>query len=98
MRLKALLMLVVLLSPNMSVAATPTCKEVLKKADQAIQVQKVEISKLNLALTETRDDNANLRKEVTQAKKDIQAWYHNPWIMGAIGVVAGGLLFTFATR
>lgn len=73
-----------------------TCDEVISKCDAALAAKNKQIQKLELGLTKQTERVADLSQQVEDKNQQLQAWYRNPLIVGALGLVAGAALITWA--
>ena len=83
------------LAPVMSLAdpARPSCDEVLKACDSALEARKLELGLSNTALLQ-RDGQVNdLKVQLKDTQDSLNAWYRNPYIMIGLGLLTGAVLF-----
>jgi hypothetical protein len=73
-----------------------TCEEVISKCDSALEAKNKQIKKLELGLTTQTERVADLSSQLEDKNQELQAWYRNPFVVGALGLVAGAAVITFA--
>jgi hypothetical protein len=73
-----------------------TCEEVIAKCDAALAAKNTQIKKLELGLTAQTERVADLSSQLEDKNSQLQAWYRNPFVVGALGLVAGAAIITFA--
>lgn len=78
--------------------ATATCEQSLALCDTAVNVcgdlvdkQKTEIGLCRLGLTQSLNHSAMLDLELKDTQESLNAWYRNPFVMVALGLVVGGV-------
>lgn len=74
------------------------CNAALRKADQVIADKQHTIDLQDKALADCRSDNTNLQLSLTQRIDSDSNILKNPWFDGALGVIAGVVLMSFAGR
>lgn len=81
-----------------SLAAPPTCDDVLNSCDSALKAKQRELDLADLGVKIRDEDRERLQKENTQLRDRGQAWYSNPFVFAALGVIAGAYIGARATR
>lgn len=76
--------------------ARVTCEEVLDKCGQAVEAKNKHIQKLELGLAKQTERVVDLSSQLEDKNSQLQAWYRNPFVVGALGLVAGAAVITFA--
>jgi hypothetical protein len=87
-----------LLSATMTRTAKADCPDVLAKCDAALGAVRRELQICDLQV-QVRDEHRDvLIKENTQLRERSGAWYSNPFVFAALGVIAGTFIGARATR
>lgn len=73
-----------------------SCEDVISKCDAAIAAKNKHIEKLELGLTTQTQRVADLSSQLEDKNSELQSWYRNPFVVGALGLVAGAAVITFA--
>lgn len=73
-----------------------SCDEALTAAGEVIEAKKKVISLCNLGLSQTLEKNKILKIEVDEKSRELDAWYRNPFIVGALGIAAGIVIIEVA--
>ena len=79
-------------------AATPKCEQVLSACDQALRAKQRELDLADLGIQYRQDEVSRLQKENAQLREQSGAWYNNPVVFAALGVIAGAFIGARATR
>lgn len=72
-----------------TLAPRPTCDQVLNACDQALSDARSDLSVKSLVIDKMTVQTKMLSDSLAQAQAQDQAFYHNPFVMGSIGLVAG---------
>lgn len=72
--------------------ANADCKGDIVVCDKALQATKKEVQLCDLAVKELRDETDALNASLQSEQHKLEAWYHNPFILVALGMIAGGFL------
>lgn len=93
-RLLTLIIAIILSStiilPNSMADCATDCRAALGAADKVINDQQREIE---LYKTETQiqtKEIASLSVSLNEKTQEIGAWWHNPWVVGTLGILVGG--------
>jgi len=70
----------------------------LQKCDAALEAKKEEARICDLGVKIRTDDRVELQKEIAGLRKANSAWYNNPALWAAIGVIAGTYIGARATK
>jgi hypothetical protein len=70
-------------------AARATCNEDILICDKALQAKKGELKLCDLAVLQLKDENVLLKTQVADKDEALRAWYHNPFVLVALGLVIG---------
>ena len=65
------------------------CVEVVDQCKTALEARKREVELCRLGLQQSQSTNSQLNEELEQKNKQLEAWYRNPWLLLAIGLVGG---------
>lgn len=84
--------------PRTALAATPTCEEVLNACDAALNAKKRELDLADLGIKIRDEDRERLQTQNARLLERGQAWYENPFIFAAIGVIVGAYAGARAVR
>jgi hypothetical protein len=63
--------------------------EVVDQCKTALDARKREIELCSLGLQQVQSSNAQLNEEIENKNAQLSAFYRNPWLMIALGLVAG---------
>jgi hypothetical protein len=85
-------------TPQMARAETPTCPDVLNACDAALKAKQRELDLADLGIKIRDEDRLRLQKENAALRERGSAWYENPVVWAAIGVIAGSYIGARATR
>jgi hypothetical protein len=78
-----------LLSISGSAIAQTKCDTALNACIKALDARTEQVQALDLALTESRKEADSLRASGREKDEQLSAWYRNPFVMMALGLVAG---------
>ncbi len=67
------------------------CNKVITAAKKTIADQQAEIDLYSTQVKVQDTEIVNLNAALTEAQNVEAAWYHNPWLVGALGILVGGL-------
>lgn len=70
-----------------------SCHDVITKCDKALEDKKHELELSDLGLKTCQSLNGDLMREVEDSRDKLQSWTRNPFIVGALGIITGALLF-----
>jgi peptidoglycan hydrolase CwlO-like protein len=70
---------------------SPSCRDVIKACDETIASKNKALEISNLAIKEAQKQVGDLTTQVNDKNEQLSAWYRNPFILGMLGVLAGGL-------
>jgi hypothetical protein len=87
-----------MMTPRAALAETPACPDVLRACDAALKAKQRELDLADLGIQYRQDEVVRLQKENTQLRERSGAWYSNPFVWSAIGVIAGTYIGARATR
>ena len=79
-------------------AALNDCWEAIGACQAVVDAQKKELSLCKLGLVQTLDQLGMVNLELNDAKDDLRAWYRNPFVMVALGMLVGGVAIGVATK
>ena len=65
------------------------CVEVVDACQAALTARKDELKLCNLGLQQSMSTNTQLNEEIENKNAQLSAFYRNPWLMLALGLVAG---------
>ncbi len=74
-----------------TVQAETTCHDVIRTCDRALEEKEKEVKICDLGLKQTLEHNQELSSELESKQKSLEAWYRNPFVMLALGGLAGAL-------
>lgn len=77
---------------------SPSCDKVLKACDEAVNDLVLTIDAKDLVIKDLTVSNALLASEYADAKAQANAWYHNPFVLGALGLAIGVLGGVYVSR
>lgn len=83
---------------NLSWAGTVSCDETLNACDAALKAKQRELDLSDLGIKIRDDDRVRLQTENARLLERGQAWYSNPAIWAALGVIAGTYIGARAVR
>jgi hypothetical protein len=89
---KAITLLLAMSIFAQTATAAPSCQEVLSKCDTALAAKNTEIKKLELGLTQSAGRITDLEAQVKTKDDQLRAWYHNPFVLFGLGIVAGAVV------
>lgn len=78
--------------------ATPSCEQVLDACDAALKAKQRELDLADLGIKIRDEHRVELQKENARLREESGAWYRNPFVWAAIGVIAGTYVGARATR
>lgn len=87
-----------MIAPATARAGTPTCDDVLNSCDAALKAKQRELDLADLGIKIRDDDRVRLQKENADLRDRGSAWYQNPAVWAAIGVIVGAYAGARATR
>jgi hypothetical protein len=70
-------------------ARAGTCEQDIILCDKALQAKKGELRLCDLAVRQLQDENTVLKTQITDKDDALRAWYHNPFVLVALGLVIG---------
>ena len=76
----------------LSSSAYGKCEEDIVKCDSAVKALKEEVRLCDLAIQQSEDYGTLLNQQVKELESTLNKPWHNPWIVGALGVVVGVLI------
>lgn len=76
----------------------PTCKEVIAQCDKTIEAKNKAIELSNLALKSCSEQSGLAQTELNNSNEKLNAWYRNPFIVGFMGVLVGGLSYAILKK
>jgi hypothetical protein len=71
---------------------------VLKACDEALKAKQRELDLADLGIKIRDQDRIRLQKENAQLRSQSQAWYNNPVVWAAVGMIVGTYVGARATR
>lgn len=74
------------------------CKDVIAKCDATIEAKNKALGLCNLALVKAEESNGALQTQVTDKNDQLGSWYRNPFIVGIMGVLAGGAAYALIKK
>lgn len=95
-RLLKITLISLLLTTN-ALSAEPV-EEQLRRCDLALNAKKQEASLCDLGVKLRDNEIERVSKENSQLREQSGAWYKNPFVWAAIGVIAGAYAGARATR
>lgn len=66
------------------------CRDIIEKSKQAIAARDKEIADQGQTIKDLSSLNATAINDLNSANTALAAWYHNPVVVGLLGVVLGG--------
>lgn len=96
--MNTLLRCTVILLISTSPALSATTEELLSACDAALTAKKDEARICDLGVKLYQNEIERVTKENAQLRESNQAWYKNPFVWAAIGVIAGAYAGARATR
>ena len=85
--------------PTTAIADCPErllqCDALVGLCTRALDAREEQIKVCELAIEQHTEHNALLNTRITQLEADKNAWFRNPFIIGAIGIAAGSLAATY---
>jgi peptidoglycan hydrolase CwlO-like protein len=84
--------------PSPTPSTKPTCSDLIKACDKALEAKDKEIKLSDLAVKTAKDDITRLNKEVEEKNGQLSAWYRNPVVLFVAGSIAGMFIFNLTTR
>lgn len=82
----------------MTQGKTISCDEVLRSCAQAVSSLESANKEKDLLIHNLDDYSHKLEVQVSDLKEAQNAWYHNPFVMGALGLVAGTITGIWAAK
>lgn len=67
-----------------------TCNQVIQACDKALEAKEKQLQLSDLALKQALDDRGKLQKDLESTRADKDAWYRNPGLWIAVGILVGG--------
>lgn len=86
------------MSFSLTAQAETSCREVISKCDDALAAKNKQISKLELGLTQCAGRTVDLQAQIQSKNEQLQAFYRNPFVMLALGAVAGVAVIEFVKK
>lgn len=71
------------------------CNKVIDLGNQALVAKDKEIDLAKISISQQTEHAAQLQVKLTEAEESNGSWYHNPFIMLALGLVTGVALTQF---
>ena len=84
-------------SMNLAVAET-TCDQTLSACDKALKAKQRELDLADLGIKLRDENRQDLLKENAKLREAGSAWYNNPFVWAAIGVIVGTYAGARVTR
>lgn len=85
--------------------ASATCDSVLDKCVVAVAECRIakdernkEVELCRLGLTQAREYGGLMTEKVIERDDQLSAWYRNPFVVGVIGVLIGGIATGYALK
>lgn len=86
-------------SSTVSQAQTPNCSPVIAKCnaaldacDKAISDKNKSLELADIALTHCRVHSSETEYQLDEAKNKLGAWYHDPFVVGVLGLIGGAIV------
>lgn len=74
------------------------CKQALDAADKVIADQQKEIDIYKGLTGDLTKEVAELDVSIKEKNQALEAWYHNPFVIGSIGIFLGGATVLFLKK
>ena len=91
------LLILSLLSSTCYAQTAPKCDQVLQACDKALNDQ-IKLNSLQSAIIDSMEKRTTI---IVEQNKELQisndSWYHNPFVVGGMGISAGIILGTLIT-
>lgn len=76
----------------------PDCRDVIASCDKAIEEKNKALTLANLAIKACIRHGTEVQLQLNEKTEELDRWYRNPLLVGALGIVVGGVAFSLLNK